>query len=169
MPPSAPREVSVKPVPLDPEQRRWYEAACARLDAERLTKLLVELTSVHSPTGAERPASEFMVETFRSAGLEAEYQPMGPERGNAIGRRRGSGEGPTLLLYEPIDTHMETAEADELPWAGSAFRADMKPEGFLRDGLVIGLGASNPKAMVSTIYNRLIKNFVEHSSSCLIL
>ena len=55
------------------------------------------------------------------------------------------------MLYEPIDTHMEATEEDDLPWAGAQLRDDMKPEGVLRDGLVIGLGASNPKGMVATM------------------
>ena len=75
---------------------------------------------------------------------------MGEASGNAIGRIRGSGGGPSLLLYAPIDTHLE-GNADDLPWVGPALRADMVPEARENDGLVIGLGASNPKAMVTTL------------------
>ncbi|NNL84687.1 MAG: acetylornithine deacetylase [Myxococcales bacterium] len=151
MPPSPSPELVAKPLPLDRERRTWFEAACARLDERRLTDFLVELTGIHSPTGSERAASEWVVGELSRSGFEAELQPMGEARGNAIGRLRGTGDGATLLLYEPIDTHMEATEEDDLPWAGPELRPDMLPRGFARDGLVIGLGASNPKAMVATV------------------
>src|SRR5262249_16836089 len=55
-----------------------------------------------------------------------------------------------LLLYAPIDTHLD-ASADDVPWVGPRLRADMIPQVEERDGLVIGLGAANPKAMVATL------------------
>ncbi|MGH7089935.1 MAG: M20/M25/M40 family metallo-hydrolase, partial [Stellaceae bacterium] len=78
-------------------------------------------------------------------------QPMGAQSGNAVGRMRGSGGGPSLLLYAPIDTHLE-GNADDLPWAGPRLRPDMVPEPTEENGLIVGLGASNPKAMVTTLF-----------------
>jgi len=135
---------------LSPQQRAWFEAATAHIDLERLYRLNREITAIHSPTGRERAASEHMVRYLAAIGLEASYQPMGEASGNAIGRIRGNGGGPSLLLYAPIDTHLE-GNAEDLPWAGPALRADMVPEARDADGLVIGLGASNPKAMVATL------------------
>lgn len=135
---------------LTPEQRSWFEAASSLIDIDRLRLLNRDITAIHSPTGRERPASEYMVRYLAAAGLEAWYQPMGEHSGNAVGRIRGSGGGPSLLLYAPIDTHLE-GSADDLPWAGPRLRADMIPEVREDGGLVIGLGASNPKAMVATL------------------
>jgi acetylornithine deacetylase/succinyl-diaminopimelate desuccinylase-like protein len=135
---------------LTPEQRGWFEAAAALIDVDRLYALNRDLTAIHSPTGRERAASEFMTRFLAQAGFETWYQPMGETSGNAVGRLRGSGGGPSLLLYAPIDTHLE-GNADDLPWAGPRLRADMIPEARNEDGLIVGLGASNPKAMVTTL------------------
>jgi acetylornithine deacetylase/succinyl-diaminopimelate desuccinylase-like protein len=135
---------------LSPEQRAQFDAATALIDVDRLYRINRELTAIHSPTGRERAASEHMTRYLAENGVEAAYQPMGEASGNAIGRIRGSGGGPSLLLYAPIDTHLE-GNAQDLPWVGPHLRADMVPELREEDGLVIGLGASNPKAMVATL------------------
>ena len=135
---------------LSPEQRAWFESAAALIDIDRLYRLNREITAIHSPTGRERAASEYMMRYLADIGVEARYQPMGETSGNAIGRIRGSGGGPSLLLYAPIDTHLDATE-DDVPWVGPRLRPDMIPQVREQDGLLIGLGASNPKAMVTTL------------------
>ncbi len=135
---------------LTAEQRGWFDAAAALIDVDRLYGLNRDLTAIHSPTGREREASEFMVRHLAGAGFEAWYQPMGETSGNAVARLKGSGGGPSLLLYAPIDTHLE-GNASDVPWVGSRLRPDMVPEARDENGLVVGLGASNPKAMVATL------------------
>jgi acetylornithine deacetylase/succinyl-diaminopimelate desuccinylase-like protein len=134
---------------LTREQRGWFEAASSLIDVDRLASLNRALTAIHSPTGRERAASEYMTRHLTGIGLDAWYQPMSDLSGNAIGRLRGRGGGPSLLLYEPIDTHLE-GNADDLPWVGPSLRPDMIPEVRDENGLIVGLGASNPKAMVAT-------------------
>ncbi len=80
-------------------------------------------------------------------GIEAGYQPMNDHSGNAFGERLGSGGGSRLLLYAPIDTHIDP-ESD-VPWVGPRLRPDMLPQARIDGDLVIGLGASNPKCMVA--------------------
>ena len=133
---------------LSPEQQAWYDKACAAVNKERLRQLNLDLVNIHSPTGAEKEASEFMQQYMAKMGMKARYQPVNDLSGNAIGELNGSGEGATMLLYAPIDTHLEGNE-DDLPMVGDELRDDMRPEGYLRDDLVIGLGSSNPKGMVS--------------------
>ena len=133
---------------LGPERQAWFEEAVSLIDEARMQRLAVDLTAIHSPTGRERAASEFMVSQLAEAGLAARYQPMGEASGNAAARLRGSGGGPSLLLYAPIDTHLEADSAADIPWVGPGLRRDMLPEPMLRDGLVVGLGAANPKGMV---------------------
>jgi acetylornithine deacetylase/succinyl-diaminopimelate desuccinylase-like protein len=135
---------------LSPEQRAWFEAAVALIDVEHLNRLNREITAIHSPTGRERAASEYMTSYLAEIGVEATYQAMGETSGNAIGRIRGNGGGPSLLLYAPIDTHLEATE-DDIPWVGPRLRPDMIPVVREESGLLIGLGASNPKAMVTTL------------------
>lgn len=132
------------------QQQKWFKAACSKINKERLRELNRTLVDIHSPTGAEREASEFMVEYMAKAGLHSRYQAVNENSGNAIGEVKGDGSGGTLLLYAPIDTHLEGNE-DDLPMVGDKLRDDMKPEGQLRENLVIGLGASNPKSMVTAL------------------
>lgn len=133
------------------QQQKWYDAACAEINEGRLKQLIFDLTARHSPTGAEREASEFMVDYMNKAGIAAHYQPITEISGNCVGRIRGSGSGPNLLLYAPIDTLLEGDPEKDLPQAGREMRADMLPEPYIDGDLVIGLGASNPKSMVSLI------------------
>lgn len=135
---------------LSAEQRAWFDKATALIDVDRMRRLNRDITAIHSPTGRERAASEYMVGWLADAGLESWLQPMGELSANAVGRIRGSGGGPSLLLYAPIDTHLE-GNPDDLPWAGPVLRPDMVPVVTEQDGLIVGLGASNPKAMVTTV------------------
>src|SRR5579863_1334873 len=143
--------VETRQLPFSAEQDRWYADACARIDLERLKRLLLELINIHSPTGAERRASEFIADYMHSRLGRAFYQPVNEETGNALGEIRGSGGGATLLLYAPIDTHLEADPSTDVPWVGPVLRADMLPKAYAEGDLVFGLGAANPKCMVATL------------------
>ena len=135
------------------EQERWYAEACARLDAERLKRMLLGLVDIPSPTGAERAASEFVVACMREriGGARAFYQPINEETGNAIAELLGRGGGAALMLYAPIDTNLEGDAGKDLPWAGPAMRRDMLAAAVADGDFVYGLGAANPKCMVATL------------------
>ena len=113
------------PANFNEEQAQWYDEACARIDQNRLKQLIFDLTAKHSPTGAERDASEFMVDYMNKAGIEAHYQPITEISGNCVGRVRGSGSGPSLLLYAPVDTLLEGDPAKE--GAAIGFRREGEP------------------------------------------
>lgn len=132
------------------EQQAWYDRACARIQPERLKQLLFDLTDIHSPTGMTRAASEFMAARLKQAGLAARYHPMSEESGNVLAQLRGSGGGATLMLYAPIDTHLDCTEAEKT-WTGDRGEADMQPHARMVGDWVYGLGSSNPKAMVATL------------------
>lgn len=138
-----------RPLPLTAEQETWYQAVAAKLDADRFKRLLVDLVNIHSPTGGERAASEFLTDVMTQAGLRSAYQPISDLTGNATAELRGSGGGARLLLYAPVDTHIDP-ESDE-PFAARKLRADMLPVAKVDGDLVIGLGASNPKCMVAAL------------------
>lgn len=138
-------------VPFSAEQMKWYEQACARIDPKRLQSLLFELTNIHSPTGAAGAASQFMARHLESVGLSARYQPMSATSGNVLAERRGSGGGASVLLYAPIDTHLEEGDEAQEILTGKAPEADMQITARMIDDWVFGLGASNPKGMVATL------------------
>ena len=140
------------PVPLQfsAEQQSWYEQACARIDPERLKQLLFAITDISSPTGTTRLASEFMTRCLAEAGLKARYHPLSDISGNVLAELRGSGGGAALMLYAPIDTHLERDDAEKL-WTGEGPEADMQTRARMVGDWVYGLGSSNPKAMVATL------------------
>ena len=150
--PDIPSDAPVKPVPLSREQRGWLEHAVALIDEERMRTFNCAITSIHSPTGAERAASEWMVQQMRGLGIEALYQSLDEGSGNAVGQLKGSGGGPSLLLYAPIDTHLHADPHEDVPWVGPELRPDMLPNAYVADnGDVIGLGAANPKGMITAL------------------
>ncbi|GEL19850.1 aspartate/glutamate racemase family protein [Pseudonocardia asaccharolytica] len=133
--------------PLSAEQQKWYDAA-ARLDPDRMRELLVRLVNIPSPTGGERAAAEFLADHLcERVGLAAAYQPVSGLTGNAHGVHRGDGDGANLLLYAPLDTHIEPDR--DRRWVGRELRPDMVAEAHIDGDLVIGLGASNPKCMIA--------------------
>jgi acetylornithine deacetylase/succinyl-diaminopimelate desuccinylase-like protein len=148
----APVDVPVKRVPLSAEQRQWLEKAVSLVDEARMRTLNCAITDIHSPTGQEREVNEWMVRHLRELGLDAFYQPLDEHSGNAVGRLQAGGRGPSLLLYAPIDTHLRADRDEDVPWVGPELRPDMLPKGYIADnGDVIGLGAANPKGMVTAL------------------
>ena len=149
---SAPTDVAVKKVPLPADAQAALETALSLIDEEKMRQFNLNLTAIHSPTGYEREASEWLADYMEEIGLSSMYQAVDEDSGNAIGRLPGTGEGPSLMLYAPIDTHLEAEPDKDLPWAGPEFRAEMLPDAYLAEnGDVIGLGSSNPKGMITAI------------------
>ncbi|MEM8662437.1 MAG: acetylornithine deacetylase, partial [Pseudomonadota bacterium] len=132
------------------EQQAWYEKVCAAISLDRLATLLTEITDIHSPTGATAEASQFVVNYLSQMGLSSSYHAMNDVSGNVMAELPGTGGGADLLLYAPIDTHLEGDESD-LPWAGPKQFIDMKPSAARQGDWVYGLGSSNPKAMVASL------------------
>src|SRR5947208_17030 len=148
---NAPTDVAVQQLPLSEEQRGWLERAWAEVHADRLAELDAALVDIPSPTGEERQLAEFIARHLNDAGLAGAYQPIDQSQGNAVGRLRGTGEGPSLLLYAPIDTGFAGTEEEDVPWIGPSVRRDLQPGGFIEDGNVIGAGAENPKAYATCV------------------
>ncbi len=136
--------------PFSPVQQAAYEKACARLDPARLKALLFEITDIHSPTGATRDVAEHIAARMAKIGLQPRLDPMSEISSNVLGERRGSGGGATLLLYAPIDTHLE-GDATDFPWVGPEPFVDLRPHATMVGDWVYGLGSSNPKAMVASL------------------
>ena len=99
-----------------------------------LTRDLVRTDSTNPqlvPGGAgEAAVAEIIAGRLDAAGLEVEISPITPGRPNVVGRLRGSGGGPTLMLCG----HMDVVGA-----APEEFAADV------RDGRLYGRGAVDMK------------------------
>ena len=130
---------------LDGTRSELVRAAEELIDPERLADIVMAMAGVPSPTGEEGELARWAVDSLTGAGIEARYQPIDDDQGNAVARLRGDGTGPDQLLYAPIDTLTTGNPEEDLPRVGTALRYDMVPEP-VRDGdYAIGLGASNPK------------------------
>lgn len=136
--------------PFGAERQKWLDETIRRLDPERLKGLLFALTDIHSPTGATREASHFMAGVLTGIGMDARYMPMSDHTGNVLAEKRGSGGGAAVMLYAPIDTHLEGNEDDQ-PWVGPSGFVDLQPRARMNGDWVYGLGSSNPKAMIATL------------------
>lgn len=135
--------------PLEAERRELVERACDQIDPERLAELCLEMTAIPSPTGEELAVADHLAKRLRSAGVEGEVQRLDDRQANAIGRLRGSGAGPELLVYAPIDTAFAGDSREDAPWLGERPRPDFALPPRREGTKVIGLGAENPKAFAT--------------------
>ena len=131
-------------------------AAEALVEADRLVELCRGLVDIASPAGEERALAEHVARVLRDAGLDGRIQDVDGDLVNAHGRVPSCGSGgaaaePSLLLYAPLDT-VTTGDPDEdLPWAGPELRPDLRPQAEVSDGLIVGLGAHNPKGHAACV------------------
>ena len=140
-----PTHVRVKPASLSPQQREWVERALAHIDDDACVRLLTDMVNVSSPTGGEGPLAQSLVASMKTRGLDAFYQEIDEHRGNSVARLRGSGEGPELLFYGHLDTTFTGVDDEDFPVVGPDERRDLRPSAYVADGVLAGLGASNPK------------------------
>jgi acetylornithine deacetylase/succinyl-diaminopimelate desuccinylase-like protein len=140
-----PTSVPVTPAPLSTRQQDWVNRALACIDDDGCVRLLADMVGVPSATGEERALAQMLVRAMKARGLDAFYQEIDEHRGNAVGRLRGSGVGPELLLYGHSDTTFTGVEDEDFPVIGPVARPDLHPTARVENGVLSGLGASNPK------------------------
>jgi acetylornithine deacetylase len=116
-----------------------YAKAAAQITPERVRDLLVDLVNIPSATGSEIGVAQYLVERMRKSGLDTDLPLVDAGRPNAVGHRRGRGDGLNLLFTGHMDTSYSGAEEH---LAGEGFR----PQAIVRDGWVFGLGANNMKS-----------------------
>jgi acetylornithine deacetylase len=84
---------------LTAEQRKVEDC----IDQDFIIKIAKELTDIFSPTGAERPASEYVYKTMLSMGLRTRLQDLSETRANALGELSGTGGGYSLMFNGHMD------------------------------------------------------------------
>src|SRR5580698_7802834 len=107
-------------VNLTAQQQDWVDTAWSAIDVG-------EMVSIPSPTGQEAELARFLASRLKSLGLRSAYQPLDDAQANALGFLEGSGTGPSLLLYAPIDTLTAGQAEQDVPWVGPELRDDMRP------------------------------------------
>jgi acetylornithine deacetylase/succinyl-diaminopimelate desuccinylase-like protein len=116
-----------------------FAKAAAYVTADNVRDLLMALVDMPSATGNEIGVAHFLAERMRKAGLDTDLPLVEAGRPNAVGHRRGRGDGLNLLFTGHMDT---SYSGEEEHLAGEGFR----PKAIYRDGWVWGLGANNMKS-----------------------
>jgi acetylornithine deacetylase len=115
----------------------------AQVDRNRLVDWAVRAVSIPSFTGSEEAMAGFMADTFRSMGLQVQWQQVEDGRANVLGTWPGAGGEPTLMF----NGHMDTSYSGREPWLAGI--PGFQPEGFVKDGRIYGNGISNMKGALA--------------------
>lgn len=89
----------------------------------------------YSETPEERRLAEFMDEQMRAIGLDSRLVPVPGGRLDAVGTRKGTGGGHSLLFNGHLDTNPVSEGWTVDPWGGK-----------IDDDYIYGIGVSNMKA-----------------------
>ena len=132
--------------------RAAFDRAAALVTQDQVASLVTEFVNLPSPTGRELPLAERIVQLMDERGVEGHLMRIDDDQANAWGRLRGSSRnGGRVMLYAPIDTVTTGDAAYDAPVVGS-LTPDLKTDAYQpRDGLLAGLGASNPKGHAACI------------------
>ena len=113
------------------------------IDTDRLVDWASRAISIPSFTGSEEDMARFVAETLTDLGLAVQWQQVEDGRANVLGRLAGAGDGPSLMF----NGHVDTSYSGREPWL--AHVPGFRPEPFVREGRLYGLGISNMKGALA--------------------
>ncbi len=113
---------------------RLAASLAAKVDADRIMQLTLDMVRIPSPPGRERTVSEFYAAELRAAGLDVELDSEFPDSPSVVAWLRGRSDGPTLQL----DGHTDTVD---LPGPEPRFEA----------GYIHGRGSEDMKASLAAM------------------
>ncbi|MDH6198106.1 succinyl-diaminopimelate desuccinylase [Mycobacterium frederiksbergense] len=125
-------------------------AVMRHVTRDLLLETVCGVVDIASPTGHERPVATWIAERLTAAGVDAALQPIDGYQANAVATVHG-GDGPSLLLYAPLDTFTTGDPTLDVPDASTAWRPDMRSLAVVRGDIVEGLGAGNPKGHAAVV------------------
>ncbi|MCZ7568930.1 MAG: M20 family metallopeptidase [Ardenticatenaceae bacterium] len=113
------------------------------INQEETVALLRELvrTRSYNPPGEEAAVGELVAQRLRALGLEVATQVVADDRANVIGRLRGSGGRPALLLC----AHLDTVPPGERAWTYDPLGAE------LVNGRLYGRGSLDTKGALAAM------------------
>lgn len=135
-------------MPPDDDRIRLAQAT---IDRDRLVAICRALVDVPSPTGDEGPLAEVIALMLAEAGADGRVQPLDDRQANAWGRLTGTGDGPTVMLYAPIDTMTAGDPRHDVPHVAARLEEHHLPHAIVDGDRVVGLGAMNPKGHAACI------------------
>ena len=118
-----------------------FAKAAAQITTDNVRTLLMDLVDISSPTGREIGMAQYLVARMRRSGMDTDLPLVDAGRPNAVGHRRGRGDGLNLLFTGHMDTSYSGQE-EHLRDAGEGFQ----PKAVHRDGWIWGLGSNNMKS-----------------------
>ncbi len=110
-------------------------------EAAELVSAMVQIPSVNPP-GNEEGIAQFLAEKMSKMGLKVETFESAPHRPNVVGRLRGTGEGPVLMLNGHIDV---VPAGDPGLWTVEPFG------GKIRNGRVYGRGSADMRGGLASM------------------
>ncbi|MCG3170376.1 MAG: 5-nitroanthranilic acid aminohydrolase [Pseudomonadales bacterium] len=119
------------------------QRAIAKIDRDRLVRLVMQLVDIPSPTGFEGDMARAYHEVLRQSGFDATLQPIGDARYNAIGRLQGTGSGRSLMF----NGHMDTSFGPEQAHRGIGYQCKGT---LVDDEWIYGMGSFNMKSALAT-------------------
>lgn len=142
-------QVKTVEVPLSDAQRAWIDRADAAVDREWMADLLSRLVEIPSPYGEETAIAGFLAGAMADAGLDAEVQHIDDRSANAMGRLGAGADGPSVLVFAPLDSPFTGRAEDDVPWVGDGIPDHMRPVAQRTGDGIVGLSAHNPKAHIA--------------------
>lgn len=127
------------------------DEAVAGVTEHELLELAARMVDIPSPTGEERALAEFVAAHLSRNGVPAACQMVSDTQANAVARLKGSGEGPDLVFYAPLDTAFSPTPGEDEPWLDLGQRGDLQARAVIEDGFLRGAGAHNPKGHAAAV------------------
>ncbi|MBY9067225.1 peptidase M20 [Hyphomonas sp. WL0036] len=121
------------------------------IDIEELTKLVLDLSNIYSPSTGEAEASAFVHEWMSREGFRPLSVGAVPHRQNVIGSFGGHGPGKNLLFTAHLDTESEPADPvvrEKTKRPSGTVNREWK-ECWLEDGKFYGYAVANDRGPMS--------------------
>lgn len=103
-------------------------------EGTEILKKMVNFKTVNEP-GNEKPLAEYIKKLLEDIGLQAELDDLGNNRGNVIGRLKGTGQREALLF----NGHLDTVPPGDIKWEHEPYSGD------IADGKIYGRGTADMK------------------------
>ena len=114
-----------------------------QVNRDRLVQLVVDLTSIPSPTGEEADMARAYCTVLAEAGLRSTLQPIGDDRYNVLGVLEGTRGGRSLMF----NGHLDTSFGPEISHRGIGFQTEGQ---VVDDEWIYGMGAFNMKCALAS-------------------
>jgi succinyl-diaminopimelate desuccinylase len=134
----------------DPDLERSVATVLGHVTRDVLLESVCGMVDIASPTGGERPLATWIADTLAANGMDAGVQPVDAFQASAAATVPG-GDGPSLMLYAPIDTFTTGDASLDVPAASQTWREDLAAHAVVDGDVVEGLGAGNPKGHAAVV------------------